>query len=549
MNHTELRDQGRRAFDRGEWPEAYEHLRASTHGDGAAIEPDDFERLAVTSYLTGHDEESTNAWIRAHQAWLDRGVHAPAVRCAFWAGFGLIQRGEMAQGGGWLARGGVLVDQHGLDCVECGYLLLPAALQALGSGEVEAARELLVRASELARRFGDADLAALGAIGRGEAMLRTGRLSDAVPFFDEAMVSVTAGETSPVVSGIVYCAVIDACHESFDFRRAREWTAALDRWCGRQPGLVPYRGQCLVHRAQVLQGGGEWAKAMVEARRACERLAEPPHPAIGMAHYELGELHRLRGELPEAEAAYRAAHAAGRRPHPGLALLRLAQGRGDAAAAAIERALDDADDPGSRARLLPAFVEIMLATQRTEDARRAAEELEDLAGASGGVLDALASEARGAVLLADGQARPALEALHVALRSWQEIDAPYAAAEVRVLIATACRALGDTDTADLECDTARAVFERLGAGPALARLDELVARAAGHDPLPVTPRELDVLRLVASGRTNREIADALSISERTVERHLGNVFTKLDVPNRAAATAYAYDHGLVSPHG
>jgi DNA-binding NarL/FixJ family response regulator len=546
MNGIELRDQGLSAFDRGEWRESYEHLTAATLAGDARLEPKDLERLAIAAYLTGRDGESTDAWTLAHQAWLDRGAHAHAVRCAFWAGFGLVQRGEMAQGGGWLARAGTLVGQHGLDCVEQGYLLLPEALMAMGGGDLDGALHRFDQASELAQRFGDRDLAALGAIGRGEALLRSGRAADGMRLFDEAMVSVTAGETSPVVSGVVYCAVIDACQQAFDLRRAREWTAALDRWCAGQPGLVPYRGQCLVHRAQILQARGEWDEAMAEATRACERLTEPPHPAVGMAHYELGELHRLRGELADAEAAYRSAHAAGRGPHPGLALLRLAEGRLDAAVAAIERALDDAGDHVSRARLLPAFVEIMLAAERTAEARRAADDLDELAmGAPAGLLHAVAAQALGAVLLAEGDPEAALEALHAACRAWQDMEAPHEAAQARVLIAVACRMVGDPDTADLECDAARAVFERLGAGPALARLDELVVRPASSDPLPVTARELEVLRLVAAGRTNRQIAESLAISERTVERHLGNIFTKLDVPNRAAATAYAYDHGLV----
>jgi DNA-binding NarL/FixJ family response regulator len=457
-----------------------------------------------------------------------------------------VQRGEMAQGGGWLARAGTLVGQHGLDCVEQGYLLLPEALMAMGGGDLDGALDRFGQVSELARRFGDRDLAALGALGRGEALLRSGRASDGMRLFDEAMVAVTAGETSPVVSGVVYCAVIDACQQAFDLRRAREWTAALDRWCAGQPGLVPYRGQCLVHRAQIRQVGGAWDEAMAEAKRACDRLTDPPHPAVGMAHYELGELHRLRGELTEAEAAYRSAHAAGREPHPGLALLRLAEGRLDAAVAAIERALADAGDHLSRVRLLPAVVEIMLAADRVAEARDAADDLAGLAGDTpSGLLHAVAAQARGAVLLAEGEPEAALDALHAACRGWQDLEAPYEASQTRVLIALACRTVGDPDAADLERDAARTVFERLGAAPALARLAELIARPTSHDPIPVTAREVEVLRLVAAGRTNRQIAESLAISERTVERHLGNIFTKLDVPNRAAATAYAYDHGLV----
>jgi DNA-binding NarL/FixJ family response regulator len=545
MNGTELREHGRRAFDAGKWPESYEHLRAAV-AEHTPLEPEDLERLAIAAYLTGCDGESTDAWTLAHQGWLARAAHEQAVRCAFWAGFGLVQRGEVAQGGGWLARAETLLDQHGLDCVERGYLLLPQALMAMGGGDVDAALDRFSEASELAQRFGDRDLAALGAIGRGEALLRSGRAPDGMRLLDEAMVSVTSGETSPVVSGVVYCAVIDACQQSFDLRRAREWTAALDRWCAGQPGLVPYRGQCLVHRAQIRQVGGDWKEAMAEAQHACERLAEPPHPAIGMAHYELGELYRLQGELSDAEAAYRRAHAAGRQPHPGLALLRLAAGRIDAAVAAIERAVDDAHDHVTRGQLLPASVEILLAAGRTADARRAADELGELAAQAGtGLLGAIASHAHGEVLLAEGDPRAALDSLEAACRAWQAMEAPYESARARVLMAVACRAIGDGDTAELECDAARSVFERLGAAPALARLDDLVGRAADQRTPPVTARELEVLRSVATGRTNREIAQALSISERTVERHLGNIFTKLDVSNRAAATAYAYDHGLV----
>ncbi|HWH30348.1 MAG TPA: LuxR C-terminal-related transcriptional regulator [Mycobacteriales bacterium] len=545
MNGIELREHARRAFDGGQWRECYEHLAPAVAQD-APLEPEDAERLAVAAYLTGRDAESTDAWIRAHRRWLDRTAYDAAVRCAFWAGFGLLQRGEPAQGSGWLARASSLVEQHGLDGVERGYLLLPEALMAMGDGDPDQALDRFGQAARLAQHFGDRDLAALASVGRAEAVLRSGRLPTGMRLLDEAMVSVTAGETSPIVSGVVYCAVIEACQQAFDLRRAREWTAALARWCGRQPDLVPYRGQCLVHRAQILQLGGQWAEALIEAQRACERLAEPPHPAIGMAHYELAELHRLRGELGEAEAAYRRAHAAGRPPQPGLALLRLAEGRTDAAAATVERALDEAGDRLARAQILPAVVEVMVAAQRTAEARRAAEELAELAaGGAGGLLHAVAARARGAVLVAEGEHRAALDPLHAACRAWQELEAPYEAARTRVLIAAAYEAVGDPETAELERDAARSVFERLGASPALATLDATGIRPSGHAATPVTTREREVLRLVAAGRTNREIARSLGLSDRTVERHLSNIFTKLDVPNRAAATAYAYDHDLV----
>lgn len=541
MEHTDLLDQGRAAFHERAWAAAHDRLRSADAS--VPLPPDDLERLATAAYLTGHDAESTDAWARAHHGWLADGELERAVRCAFWLGFGLIQRGEMAQGGGWMGRAASLLEEHRLDSVQRGYLLVPEALGALDAGDTDTARSRFDEVRSLGQRFDDADLATLGTLGVGQALLCLGHVADGMHRFDEAMVSVTAGETTPVIAGLVYCAVIDGCQQVLDLPRAREWTAALDHWCETQPGLVPYRGQCLVHRAQILHAGGAWAEAITEAEDARARLAEPPHPAIGMAHYELGELHRLRGDVDRAEEAYRAAHASGRDPQPGLALLRLADGRVDAARASIESALEQARDQMTRVQLLPACAEIMLTAGHRDRAEEAADELEQLAGDASPVVRALATRTRGAVQLAGGDARAALHSLRDALERWQQLDVPYEVARVRVLLARACALLDDEEGARLECDAARTVFERLGARPALAELARVTATAP---PAPVTDRELEVLRLVAAGRTNRQIADELVISVKTVERHLGNIFTKLDVANRAAATAWAYDHGLVS---
>lgn len=550
---TQLLDRARTAFTERSWREAYD--RFSDADRSSPLDPTDLERLATAAYLAGQDDSSTDAWTRAHQGWHEQGDEQRAVRCAFWLGFALVQRGDMAQGGGWLARAARMIDEHGLDTVERGYLLVPEALMALGSGEGDAALERFARAGSLARRFDDPDLATLSTLGQGQALLSTGHTTEGLRRFDEAMVAVTAGETSPTVSGLVYCAVIDACQHVFDLHRAHQWTGALDRWCEQQPGLVPYRGQCLVHRSQVLQIRGDWDGAATEAERALRWLSDPPHPAVGMAHYQLGELHRLRGDSARAEAAYRAAHAAGRDPHPGLALLRLSDGQPESAATAIEATLDEARDPMARARLLAAGVDIMVELRRPDEARAAAAELDELArGVGDTMLRAVADRARGAVLLLEGDARAALVPLRSALDGWQRLGAPYEAAQGRVLLAEAYRRLEDLDRAELEHGVARRELERLGARPALARLDRLVAdpsprRAAPDDDAstghPVTGRELDVLRLVAAGQTNREIGTTLAISEKTVERHLANIFTKLDASNRAAATARAYDLGLL----
>jgi DNA-binding NarL/FixJ family response regulator len=429
---------------------------------------------------------------------------------------------------------------------------VPVAIAQLGAGDPAAAHATYERVGELGERFGDPDLCAFGRLGRGEAQAAAGRFPEAAALFDEVMVAATADELSPVVAGIAYCAVIQACQEILDLRRARAWTSALTQWCAAQPDLVPFRGQCLVHRAEILVLQGAWPDAAAAAGQACERLVAPSdrdeaepsgHPAAGGAFYQVAELHRLHGRVAEAEAAYRECSRWGRQPQPGLALLRLAQGRGDVAAAALRRALAEAPAPG-RPALLAAHVEVLLAAGDTPAARDAADELAVLAARSDvELLQATAAQASGAVLRAEGRPVDALATLRAAWRGWQQLGVPHHAARVRVLLAMTCRDLGDDDAAEMELDAARRVFAALGAAPDLARV-AVLTRAV--DPVGgLTEREVQVLRLVATGRTNRVIAADLVLSEKTVARHLANIFAKVGVSSRAAATAYAYEHGLV----
>jgi DNA-binding CsgD family transcriptional regulator len=544
MSTPDMRARSRDAFERQAWAESYAQMSAADR-DGA-LGPEDLERLATAAYLLGKDDESADTWARAHQQFLGRGEVERGARCAFWLGFGLLNRGEHARGGGWIARARRLLDEGQRDCVERGYLLLPVALQGFVEGNHASAAATFGQAALIGARFGERDLVALAHHGEGRSLIRMGKVDEGVSLLDEAMVSVEAGEVSPIVVGDVYCSVIAGCMEVFDLRRAREWTARMSRWCESHADQVAYSGQCLVRRAEILQLRGAWSEAGEAVLLACQRCVQgPDQAAIGAAWYQRAELHRLRGEFAEAEEAYRQVHRLGRTPQPGLALLRLAQGHLDAAATAVRGALDEARERRTRSRLLPAHVEIMLATGDVEAASAAAEELAQMAGDRGALfLRAGAGQARGAVLLAGGDAQAALVALRQAWAAWQEIAAPYEAARVRVLIGAACRRLGDGDAAEMETDAACRVFRDLGAGPDLARAEASSRTAVATGPGALSPREAQVLRLLATGKTNRAIAAELFISERTVERHVSNIFAKLDVESRAGATAYAYQHRL-----
>lgn len=536
---------GRESFKRRMWIDAFNAL--SLADEAVALGAEDLELLSTAAYLIGRDDDNLQALDRAYRAHLETGEALPAARAAFWLGFRLIDLGEVGRATGWLGRAGRLVEREEQDCVEHGYLLLPVVLEQLFSGDYEASHATAADTAEIGERFEEPDLTALAIHLQGCALIKQGRVDDGLALLDEAMVAVTTDELSPIVTGLVYCSVIEACREVYALRRSQEWTVALTQWCEGQPDLVPYAGQCLVHRAEIMQLHGAWRDALEEARRATERFARgADQPAAAAAFYQQGEIHRLLGEFAAAEEAYRDASRRGWEPQPGLALLRLAQGSNDAAAAAIRRVVGETTDPLERARLLPAYIEIMLAAGDADEARAVCHELEEIArDYASGVLGAMAAGARGAVQLAEGDARTALVALRHAGQVWQELEAPYEAARVRVLIGLACETLGDHETAALELDTARGSFEFLGAAPDVARIDSLARRATSGDTHGLAPRELQVLRLVAAGKTNKAIAAALVVSERTVDRHVSNIFAKLGVSSRAAATAFAYEHQLV----
>jgi len=544
MLRDEQLERGRALCAGGAWRDAHATLTVADRSWPLAAS--DLRLLAIAGYMLGRDEEYVETLTRAHQAQLDDEAVAPAAQTAFWLGMHLVTTGDMARGSGWLGRAQRLVERLDEDCVERGYLLMPLAFQRQAAGELDAAAAIAGRAVAIAERHGDQDLFALAAHMQGHLLVLDGRIAEWLALFDEAMVAVTTGQMSPIARGVVYCGVILGCQAAYETRRAQEWTEALTHWCERQPDMVAFSGRCHVHRAEIMQLRGAWSDALAEARCAERRAVRgDQRKAVAEAHYVQGEVHRLRGESSAAARAYREASELGRDPQPGLALLRLAEGGIEAAAAAIERVLGETPGESDRARLLPACVEIMLAAGDIARARGACGELLQIAASrDSGMLLAVAAQAQGAVDLADGDAQAALVALRRAWRAWAEVSVPYEAARTRELMGLACRALGDEEAAALELEAARRVLAKLGAVHDVARIDALGTPGA---PAPggLTARELEVLRLVAEGRTNRAIADALVLSERTIERHVSNIFAKLRVASRAAATAYAYEHRLL----
>ena len=533
----------RDAFNKQAWRRAYDELSAAAVAE--PLEVDDLERLASAAYLAGLSDESRSAWISAHEKCAHVGDVARAVRCAFWLAFALLNAGDLARGGGWVDRAQRLLDDRKIDSVERGYLRYAAALRAAFSGDVSTGHEGFHAAAEIGVLFHDPELAALARIGEGRCLIYLDRVHEGVALLDEGMVAIEANDVSAIAIGDAYCTAIEGCTELFDVRRAHTWTTALSRWVDSQPELVLYRGQCLIHRAEMLHLRGDWDVAAEQIEEAYRRLADPVGQlSRGAAAYLKGDLHRLRGENRAAEAEFQLSSELGRDPQPGLALLRLATGKVEAAVASIRRAYHEAGDPVSRARLAAGYVEIALANGDVASARTAVDELATVAGALGQPLPAaLHLQLLGAVLLAEDQPEAALSALRQALSGWHELGAVYDAARTQMLVAAACRTVGDDDGAQMELTGAIQVFDRLNAvRDAAAARAEL--RHASPPASGLTSREEEVLALIAKGLSNRQIAERLVVSEKTVATHVGHILTKLGLPSRAAATAYAYEHGL-----
>lgn len=544
LDAANLLDSGRAAYTERSWAEAHALLSEADRGE--ALGSPDLDLLAVCAYMIGREDEYLALLERNHDARLAAGDLIGAWRCAFWLGVGLARRGDVGAAGGWLGRAQRMLDGEAENPVERAYMRLPVCFERQARGDWESAARLAEEATASAARHGDADLLALAGHEQGHILIRLGRTREGLALLDEAMLAADRGALSPIVTGIVYCGVIIACREAHEVVRAREWTAALSSWCDGQPEMVAFTGRCRIHRAEILQLEGAWGDALIEAERGVERSLQAQNPAAaGEASYRSGELHRLRGDLEEAERAFSAASSHGYEPQPGLALLRVAQGRTQAAAQTIGRLLKEVEGSAPRAAVMPAYVEIMLALGNLQAAREGCEELEALAEAFGSAaLLAQSAFARGSLLLAANDPQAALPRLRRAARAWVDLGAPYEAARARELIGLACRALDDREAAAFEIGAARETFDRLGAQADARRAGAWVAEADDANRHGLTAREIEVLQRVAAGERNREIADALVISEHTVARHMQNIYAKLGVSSRTAAAAFAFAHGL-----
>lgn len=540
MTSSSALDAGRAAAADRRWAAAYEELaRAASAGD---LDTEDLELLATAAFLRGEAGAAVGALTRAHGVALASGDVEGAARTAAWLAIFQLELGDLSHNLEWLPRGLRLANMISEPSAVSGLVQLAPAVAQLAGGDPLGAQARFDEVLAIAERFHDRDLWALASFGRGKSLIEVGDDTGGFACQDDAVAAVLGGDVSPIAAGLILCTIVGDAHIGFDLTRVVEWTRVLDEWCRAQPELVAFSGERHALRAALLTLRGAWAEASAAAELALAGSRAGDYRAAFGAPYWFAELQRLRGAFHSAADGYRRAGETSWEPQPGLALLHLVEGKVELAREEIRRSASAAD-PFTRRYLLPAVVEVEVAAGDPGDARRALDELRTLgAPIATPMFAALAAFADGQVLLAEGDPRSALASARDALKAWRALGVPYEAARSRVLVGRALQTLGEAAAARSEFNAARVAFLELGAQPALAELEEHTGeRRAGS----LTAREVEVLRLVSTGLTNRAIGARLSLSEKTVARHLSNIFGKLGLSSRAAATAYAYENGLV----
>ena len=532
----------RSALARHDW-ETCLALAKEVHLDEPSADAERLDMLAEAAWWLGRVDECIDARERAYRAFEELGDQRRAGQCAVWLYEHHSFRARPAVASGWLQRARRALEGDA-QCVEHGSLLLREAEIAHGSGRLDDASALAQQALALGRGLGSSDLEAEALQTIGRVIIDSGRVGLGLSHLDEAMLLAVEGRLSPYSTGKVYCSLISACEDVGDLRRAAEWTDATARWAQQHPFAI-FPGICRIHHAVVLDRQGALVDAERELDQACAELIGSHLPNAAAAFAEMGDIRRRLGDLERAEEAFARAEELSGRTCAGTALLRLAQGRVETAARIIAACMtEQSPNPLARARLLPAATQIAVAAGDLAGAREWVRELDSTAEAfDAPMLHAMASLARGRMQLAEHDVAAASATLRDALRAWQELGVPYEVATTRTVLAQALRDAGDEEGARESFVAASALFGQIG-----ARLDAHGIDRGGDEPrLPcgLTGREAEVLRLIAAGLPNKEIAAALHLSVKTVSRHLSNIFIKIGVSSRAAATAFAFEHRLV----
>jgi class 3 adenylate cyclase len=549
-------DAARQAAERHAWRETYD---AYASGDTHALAPQDLERFAEAAWWMGKLDEAMSLRERAYAGFAAAGETAGAARVALTLSWDHIGRGAFSVSRGWFANAERLL-QGRPESPEHGYLALTRAVNALrAEGDLPAALASFERAFELGQRFGDRDTQVMGLVGKGTVLVWSGEVDQGLALLDEATAAAVCGELRPFSTGLVYCITIHSCQAVGDYRRAAEWTEAANRWCDRLD-VTGFPGACRIHRAEIMRLRGDWPEAEAQATAACEELREFDREITAGGFYEIGEIRRRRGDFAAAEEAFRTTHELGRDPQPGLALLRLAEGKVDGAVAGVTRALSEVPDPLSRVPLLAARVEIALAAADVRAARTAAEELEGIVDAyklgdrRAPAFDAIVHLAIGRIALAEGDADAAAAALRRARDEWLRIGAPYETAQARMLLGLAFRRQGDEHAATAELEAALTTFERLGAKLDEERGKELLGRLVARRTFLFTDivDSTRLLETLGDDKWKRLLArhDDL-VRERIAERggevikHTGDgFFAAFDHPKAAIEAAVAIQRAL-----